>query len=52
MIKHAGNVRNQIQENDDVRKQHRLDYMEEGKKTRQNLEDERQKIMEIKQEKI
>ena len=52
MLKHASNVRNQISENDDVRKQHRMDYLEEGKKTRQNLEEERQKILEIKEEKL
>ena len=41
LLKHAGNVRTQIAENGDVKKQHRMDYMEEGKKTRQGLEEER-----------
>lgn len=42
----------QIGKNDDVRKQHRLDYLEEGKKTRDKINQEREKIGTIKQLKL
>ena len=38
--------------NEENRKQDRADYLEEGKKQRQKIEDERNKITRIKQGKI
>ena len=49
---HQDCVRAQIANNAEVKKQDRLDYLEEGKKTSQQLEEQRQKIMEIKKRKI
>jgi len=45
-------VRTQIQSNEEKSKQERLDYLEEGKKVRQKIEDERRKIEAIKQKKL
>ena len=42
----------QIGKNADVRKQERLDYLEEGKKTRDKIENDRKKIMQIKEQKL
>ena len=39
----------QIEKNTEVKKQGRLDYLEEGKRVRQKLEDERLKVEAIKQ---
>ena len=44
--------RNQIEKNGEVRKQDRLDYLEEGKRVRQKLEDDRLKVEAIKQQKL
>lgn len=41
---HANVIRKQIEKNTEVKKQERLDYLEEGKRVRQRLEDERQKV--------
>lgn len=49
---HSKMIRMQISKNEELKKQERLDYLEEGKKTRQALEEERQKIMQIKQNKL
>ena len=38
--------------NDEVKKQGRLDYLEEGRKVRQRIEDERLKVERIKKEKL
>ena len=38
--------------NSEVKKQARLDYLEEGKKVRQRIEDERLKVERIKQAKL
>ena len=38
--------------NDEVKKQERLDYLEEGRKVRQRIEDERLKVERIKKEKL
>lgn len=45
-------VRNQIAKNASVKQQDRLDYLEEGKKVRQKLEDDRLKVEAIKQKKL
>ena len=39
---------NQITMNSEIKKQQRLDYLEEGKKVRQRIEDERLKVERIK----
>jgi len=49
---HANVVRAQISKNDNVKQQDRLDYLEEGKKVRQKLEDDRLKVESIKQKKL
>merc|ERR1712087_291797 len=49
---HATNIRDQIGKNDEVKKQGRLDYLEEGRKVRQRLEDERVKVEGIKGNKL
>jgi len=50
--KHSLQVRTQIQTNEEKTKQERLDYLEEGRKVRQKLDDERKKIEAIKAKKI
>ena len=42
----------QITMNGEVRKQERLDYLEEGRKVRQRIEDERLKVERIKKAKL
>lgn len=49
---HQECVQAQITNNSELNKQNRLDYLEEGKKQQQKLENDRQKIMEIKKRKI
>lgn len=49
---HADVVRAQISKNQVTAQQERLDYMEEGKKVRQKLEEERLKLEAIKQSKL
>ena len=44
--------RTQITNNSEVKKQERLDYLEEGRKVRQRIEDERLKVERIKGEKL
>ncbi len=44
--------RTQIEKNGEVKKQDRLDYLEEGKRVRQKLEDDRLKVEAIKQQKL
>ena len=50
--KHASQLRGQIQNNDEKSKQDRLDYLEEGKKVRQKIDEERRKIEAIKAKKL
>jgi len=45
-------VRAQIAKNASGKQQDRLDYLEEGKKVRQKLEDDRLKVEAIKQKKL
>lgn len=49
---HATAIRDQIGKNDEVKKQGRLDYLEEGRKVRQKLDDERVKVEGIKGQKL
>lgn len=52
MKKHSTQIRGQIQQNEEKSKQDRLDYLEEGKKVRQKIDDERKKIEAIKAKKL
>ena len=49
---HSSSLRTQIVNNEEKGKQDRLDYLEEGRKVRQKIEEERRKIETIKQKKI
>lgn len=49
---HAHTIRAQIRDNTEKSKQDRLDYLEEGRKVRQRLEDERLKVEGIKSKKL
>jgi len=49
---HADTIRSQIRDNAETGKQSRLDYLEEGRKVRQRLEDERLKVEGIKANKL
>ncbi len=52
MCAHLFVYRDQIGRNADTVKQQRLDYLEEGRKVRQKIEDERLKVERIKGEKL
>jgi len=52
LVNHAQTIRSQIEKNGEVRKQDRLDYLEEGRRVRQKLEDERLKVEGIKAGKL
>ena len=52
VVDHAGEIRNQISTNDDIKKQDRLDYLEEGRKVREKIDMERDKIKDIQKAKI
>ncbi len=49
---HSNQLRSQIQQNEEIKKQDRLDYLEEGRIVRQKLEAEKRKLEMIKQEKL
>ena len=49
---HAHTIRAQIRDNEEHVKQDRLDYLEEGKKVRQRLLDEKSKVEGIKAKKL
>lgn len=49
---HAQTIRDQIGINAELKKQERLDYLEEGRKVRQKIEDERLKVEGIKAQKL
>jgi hypothetical protein len=44
LVDHSLKIREQISNNESKAKQDRLDYLEEGKKVRQNIQNEREKI--------
>ena len=46
-VDHAAKIRAQIAGNEHVKKQDRLDYLEEGRKVREKIENERQKVRDI-----
>ena len=48
MKSHSTQLRSQIQNNEDKTKQEKLDYLEEGRKVRQKIDEERRKIEAIK----
>jgi hypothetical protein len=45
-------IRNQITKNEELKKQERMDYLEEGRKVRQKQEEERRKVENIKKDKL
>ena len=52
LVDHSKKIRNQITVNEADKKQDRLDYLEEGRKVRDNIENERNKIRDIQAAKI
>lgn len=50
--KHRRDVQEQIQKNESKRRQERLDYLEEGRKLRKEIEKEKGHLLEIKDRKI
>lgn len=49
---HSHQLRTQIIQNEEVKKQERLDYLEEGRRVRQNLENENKRLKQIKGDKL
>lgn len=49
---HSNQLRTQIVQNDEIKKQERLDFLEEGRKVRQKIDEERNKIETIKEKKL
>ena len=52
LVDHSKKIRSQISQNENLKKQDRLDYLEEGRKVREKLENEKNKIRDIQQAKI
>jgi len=52
LLIHSKKIREQISNNDGVKKQERLDYLEEGRKVRENIQNERDKIKQIQAAKL
>ena len=52
LIDHSVKIRTQISSNEGTKKQERLDYLEEGRKVREKIENERTKIKDIQAAKI
>lgn len=52
LIDHSNKIRTQISANEDIKKQDRLDFLEEGRKVREKIDMERDKIKGIQQAKI
>ena len=52
LVDHSVKVRGQISNNAELKKQDRLDYLEEGRKVREKVEAERQKVRDIQAAKI
>ena len=49
---HSQKIRGQIHNNEQLKKQDRLDYLEEGRKVREKIDNERQKLVDIQKAKI
>ena len=47
LVDHSKKIRAQIANNEGIKKQDRLDYLEEGRKVRENIQNERVKIQDI-----
>jgi len=52
LVDHSYKIRGQISNNESLKKQDRLDYLEEGRKVREKIDNERQKIKDIQVAKI
>ena len=52
LVDHSKKIKGQISTNESVKKQDRLDYLEEGRKVREKIENERQKVKDIQAAKI
>ena len=52
LIDHSHKIRGQIATNEEVKKQERLDFLEEGRRVREKVDMERDKIKAIQQAKI
>lgn len=52
LVDHSKRIRDQISTNEAAGKQERLDYLEEGRKVRQEIQDERDKVTQIKAAKL
>lgn len=49
---HSKQLRSQIQQNSEIHKQERLDYLEEGRLVRQKMAEEKRKLEQIKERKL
>ena len=49
---HSKKIRSQISVNENKKKQDRLDYLEEGRKVREKIDNERTKVQDIQRAKI
>lgn len=49
---HSQKIRGQIHNKEQLKKQDRLDYLEEGRKVREKIDNERQKLVDIQKAKI
>ena len=47
LVDHSVKIRTQIATNENIKKQDRLDYLEEGRKVREKIENERTKVKDI-----
>jgi hypothetical protein len=52
LLDHSKKIRTQISNNESLKKQERLDYLEEGRKVREKIDNERDKIKDIQKGKI
>lgn len=52
LLQHSKQLRSQIQQNDEIVKQDRLDYLEEGRLVRQEQEAQKKKLEHIKNSKL
>ena len=52
LVDHSVKIRTQIATNENLKKQERLDYLEEGRKVREKIENERTKVKDIQAAKL